>query len=489
MESLSPKVIRSGFWSLGGNWLSKGLGMVKIIILARLLSPIDFGILGLAIVSMNVLNVFSETGIESALIQRDTIDRAELDTAWTISITRGLVLSLLLFVSARWFAYYFENPDLIPVLKVMAIGFIIGGFNNIGIVFFQKELEFNKKIILDLISDFAGAIAAVLLAFWLRNVWALVMGSIVWGIAKCFGSYSMHPYRPKIYWDREAAKGLLNFGKHIFWITLVTFIVTSGDDAIVGKVLGLTMLGFYTMAYNIANIPVSGLAGIIGRISFPAYSKLQNEPERLSEAFKKIFESLLLILFPMTALLIMLARDFTLIFLGDKWLPMVPVLQVLCLLGLFRGLANMFSPIQLAVNRPEIQSKNKTIELLLFLLLVYPFTMKWGVVGAGWSVTIVYLGSALVNVTRSASLVPRFYRIIGKASLVPILATFGLVCSTWGVHFWVRDSIQLIQFLLPGVAGVIVCGTVVITLNKEMLQDIVSSLLKREENRQQGKNA
>ena len=122
-----------------------------MIILARLLSPVDFGILGLATLSINFLNVFSETGIESALIQRDKIGRPELDTAWTIGIIRGLVLFSLLFMSSGWFASYFGNSALKPVLKVMATVFLVGGFINVGIVFFPKELEFKKKVKLDLV--------------------------------------------------------------------------------------------------------------------------------------------------------------------------------------------------------------------------------------------------------------------------------------------------------------------------------------------------
>ena len=477
MESISPKVIRSGFWSLGGNWLSRGLGIIKMIVLARLLSPLDFGILGLAILSINVLNVFSETGIESALIQRDKIGRTELDTAWTIMIIRGLVLFAVLFLSAGWFAAYFDNVTLKPVLKVIAATFLLGGCTNVGIVLFQKELEFKKKVFLDITADVAGAVTAISLAFWLKNVWALVAGMIVWGIVKCVVSYLLHSYKPKFRWDWLVAKNLLNFGKHIFWISLMTFIVTSGDDALVGKLLGLTMLGFYTMAYNIANVPVSSLTGMIGRISFPAYSLLKKEPERLKEAFKKIFESVLIVLLPSTASIILLARDFTTIFLGEKWLPMIPVLQVLCLLGLFRGLANVFSPIQLAVNRPEIQSRNKTLELILFLALIYPFTRKWGLIGTGWAVTLVYFASLIVNGLSSASLMSPFSSILLRASWPPLLATFGLMISTWLVQSWAKDLGGLFQFILAGVSGFLVFGVIIFSLKKGLLRNIWMGVL------------
>jgi O-antigen/teichoic acid export membrane protein len=476
MENLSPKVIQSGLWSLGGNWIARGIGVIKMIILARLLSPLEFGILGLAILSINILSVSSETGIESALIQKDKIGRAELDTAWTISLIRGLVLFCILFMSAGWFASYFDNSILRPILKLMAVVFILEGFVNIGLIFFQRELAFKKKVRLDLVSDIAGAIVTMILAFWLRNVWALVLGTIAWTIVKCLGSYYMHSYRPKLFWDWSHVKSLLNFGKHIFWISIVTFVVTSGDDALVGKLLGLTALGFYTMAYNIANMLVSSLSSIIGKISFPAYSILQNEPQRLNEAFSRVIEALMIFLLPLTVLIIFLAKDFTLIFLGDKWLPMVPVLKVLSLLGFFRSLSNVLAPIQLAVNRPEIQSRNKMIELVIFALLIYPLTIKWGLIGAGWAVTAVYLVSAIVNILGSASIVPAFYSVLLKASWIPLLSSLGLLLSTWITHSWLIAVGGLIQFLLSAVIGLAVFGTIAVTLRKDLFQTLTISI-------------
>jgi O-antigen/teichoic acid export membrane protein len=476
MESLSPKVIRSGFWSLGGNWLIRGLGLIKMIILARLLSPVDFGILGLATLSISLLNVLSETGIESALIQRNEISRKELDIAWTIGLMRGLILFLLLFMSAGWFASYFDNSMLEAVLRLIAFIFILGGFVNIGLVFFQRELDFKKKVSLELISDLGGALATILLALWLRNVWALVLGTIMWTIVKCLGSYFMHPYRPKLFWDWSVAKSLLSFGKHIFWISLVTFIVTSCDDALVGKLLGLTALGVYTMAYTIASVPVSSLAAIIGRISFPAYSILQNEPARLFEAFRKVIETALFFLLPLTVWVIFLAEDFTLIFLGEKWSSIIPVLRILSILAFSRALVNVFSPIHLAVNRPAIQSRNKTVEIVLFLLLVYPLTIQWGLVGTSWAVTLVYIASAVINILSCVSIMPELFSILLKASWIPLISSFGLMMSTWMIHSWLSAADRLIQFFLSVTLGLVVFGAIVILSKRDLFQTLIMSI-------------
>lgn len=479
MERIGLKVVRSGIWSLGGNWSSRVLGIIKVIILARLLSPIDFGLIGLAILSVNVLNVFSETGVEAALIQKDKIARAELDTAWTIAIGRGLLLFILLFLSAGWVASYFDNMTLKPVLRVMSVTFLLGGFTNIGIICFQKELEFKKKVILDSAADIAGAVSAVILALYSGNVWALVAGAITWVTVKCLASYWLHPYRPKISWDWPVAKSLLNFGKHIFWISIVTFIVTCGDDALVGKLIGITVLGFYTMAYNIANIPVSSLAAIIGRISFPAYSLLEKEVERLRAAFLQVFEATVIILLPLTGLIILLAQDFTLACLGQKWLPMVPALKVLCLLGLFRGISNLFAPVQLAMNKPNIQSRIKTIELLAFIILVYPLTVKWGLIGASWGVTLIYAISALVNTIYTSRLLSPLGMNLVKSLIFPftvlVILTFNILIA---MNF-MSSEIMHFRFFFMILLSLIIYGSALIFFKKQFLLNIFPLFIRK----------
>jgi O-antigen/teichoic acid export membrane protein len=175
-------------------------------------------------------------------------------------------------------------------------------------------------------------------------------------------------------------------------------------------------------------------------------------------------------------MIILLAEDFTLIFLGDQWLPMVPVLKILSLLGLFRALTKVFSPILLAVNRPEIQSRNKTIELFLFLLLVYPFTIKWGLIGASWAVTTVYIVGAIVSSISCASVVPMFFTILLKSSLIPIMASFGMVISTWLIHNWLTSTGGVIQFLLSMISGFVVLGTIVMTSKKILIRTIIVSI-------------
>jgi lipopolysaccharide exporter len=362
---------------------------------------------------------------------------------------------------------------------VIAICFILEGLTNIGVVYFQKAIDFKKKVKLELLSDVCGSLTTVLFAFFLHSVWALAFGSIIWRMSYCLLSYQMHPYRPRICLDRERSASLIHFGKHIFWISIVTFIVTSGDDALVGKILGLNLLGYYTMAYTIANIPVTSLASVIGRISFAAYSLVVNDTERLKEAFRQTFETTLLILLPLTVLIIVLSEDFIQLFLGHRWLPMAGVLQILCLLGLFRGLSNIIAPLHLAINRPEIQSLNKTVELVVFLVLIYPFTIRWGLIGASWAVTVVYLISFVLNAVMAGLLLEGFTKIFFRASLIPVTASIGLALVTLLMQIELKGLVTFFRFGITGISGVIVFAVIILTLERSLIFKVIQRAIEQ----------
>lgn len=473
-------MVQSISWSLAGNWVIRGIGVLKMMVLARILSPHDFGVIGAALLAINCLGVFSDVGIGAALIQKKDIDRKDLDTAWTMTIFRGIALFGLLFAAAGPLASYFSQPDLKNVFRVIAACFFLEGFTNIGILFFQRDIDFKHKARLDVVSDLAGSISSVLLALILKDFWALVYSSVLWRLIYFGLSFRLHPYRPRLCWDRKRAAHLIHFGKHVFWISIVTFVVTNGDDALVGRLLGLDLLGYYTMAYAIANLPVTSLCETLGRISFPVYSQMQDDRKRVREAFQRVFEAVLMILLPLTALIIMLAEDFISVFLGGRWLPMAGALKVLCLLGLFRGLSNVIAPVHLAVNRPDIQSRNKTVELILFLLLIYPLTTRWGIIGAGWAVSAAYLVGLIMDVEALSRFLKDVPRILYTALRCPLAATTGMVLSALLASTVSNGLDPLPRFVLSGFAAVAAFLSIVAWMNHGVIMDVYRrSILKK----------
>jgi lipopolysaccharide exporter len=384
--SLSQRVAKGGMWVFALRGLEKGLGLIRLVILARLLAPHDFGLFGIALLAMSTLETFSQTGFQTALIQKKGDITQYLDTAWTVSVIRAVILFVILFFSASYVAHFFNTPEASLIIKIIGISMLIGGFSNIGTVFFQKELEFNKQFIYRLSTALAEFIVVISAALAFKNVWAFVYGSLAGSVTGLIVSYAIHSYRPHFRLDVSKAKELFGFGRWIFGSSILAFLITQGDDAIVGKFLGAMMLGFYQMAYRISNMPATEITNVISQVTFPAYSKIQDNLPRLRESYLRVLQLTAFLSFPTAGLIFILAPDFTKIFLGEKWMPMVPAMQVLVLWGLIRSIGATTGPIFLSIGKPGIPTKLQFSVLFLLSFLIYPLSIKWGILGASLTV-------------------------------------------------------------------------------------------------------
>jgi O-antigen/teichoic acid export membrane protein len=351
-ERLATKVVKGGLWVFALRIINRGLGFVRTIILARLLIPEDFGLLGIAMLAISTLETFSQTGFHAALIQKKENIKSYLDTAWTVSAVRGIALFLILFLLAPVIASFFNSPKATLVIRVIAISTLLSGWRNIGIVFFRKELEFNKQFFYEFSATLVDLTVAISLAFTLRNVWALVWGGLAANLTRLFMSYVLHAYRPKLRLQKEEFHELFGFGKWILGSSIIIFLIIQGDDIFVGKILGVTALGLYQMAYLISNLPATEITHAISQVTFPAYSKLQDNLSKLREAYLRVLQIAAFLSFPTAGLIFVLAPDFTIIFLGEKWTPMVPIMQTLCIFGVTRSINATFGSFFTAIGKP-----------------------------------------------------------------------------------------------------------------------------------------
>jgi len=381
-------------------------GLARLLILARILAPHDFGLMGIALLAMSTLETFSQTGFQAALIQKKENIESYLDAAWTVLILRGLLLFGILYFAAPFVASFFDTPEAKPIIQVIGLSVLFQAFTNIGVIYFQKELEFNKEFIYQFagtLADFIVAVSAVLI---LRNVWALVFGMLAGNAVRCIVSYLIHPYMPRLSRDLAKAKELFGFGKWVLGSSILIFLIMQGDDIFVGKLLGATALGFYQLAYRISNLPATEITHVISRVTFPVYSKLQNDIPRLREAYLKVLQVTAFLSFPVAGLIFVLAPDFTKIFLGEKWMPMVPAMQVLVFAGLVRSIMATTGPIFQAVGKPKIETKWQIVRLFVIATIVYPLTVKWGILGTAIAVFLsafvstLGFGSMAIKVTK-----------------------------------------------------------------------------------------
>ena len=451
-DSLAQRAISGGFWVFLLRIVQQLFSLGRLFILARILSPTDFGLMGVALLTMATLEIFSQTGFQTALIQKRENIESYLDSAWTFLVMRGFALFAILYLIAPYAAAFFGAPEAEPIIQIIGISVLLQAFTNIGVLFFQKELEFNKQFLYQFagtLADFIVAVSAVLI---LQNVWALVFGLIAGNAVRCVASYVVHPYRPHIALDIAKVKDLFGFGKWVFGSGVLVFLVTQGDDILVGKLVGVTALAFYQMAYQISNMPATEVTHVISQVMFPVYSKLQQNRSRLKDAYLQTLKLTAFVSFFVTGVIFALAPDFTLLFLGEKWMPMVPAIQVLVFAGLLRSIAATAGYVFVAIGKPEIDTKLQIVRLAILAISIYPFIVMWGIVGASFAVLLsIFISN--IGFSVSAMKITQCEVIdFAKALVFPAVGAITVVVSILGIK----------TMLDTGIWGFSVCACIAI---------------------------
>lgn len=454
-KSLSQRALVSSIWVFLLRVFQQTFGLTRLVILARVLSPNDFGLMGIALLVMATLETFSQTGFQQALIQRKYEIKSYLDSVWTFLILRGFVIFAVLYIIAPYAASFFNAPEAKSIIQVIGLSVVFQAFANIGVIYFQKELEFNKQFIYQLSGTLTDFIVAIVFVFIFGNVWALVFGMLAGNAAMCITSYLVHSYRPQFNFDLGKIRELCQYGKWVFGSTILVFLVTQGDDILVGKMLSVTALGYYQLAYRISNLPATEITHLISQVTFPMYSKIQDDSVKLKTAYLKVLQFTAYITFFITSLIFTLASYITNIFLGEKWLPIVPLINILVLAGLIRSIQATSGPIFYALGMTKIDTKVQVIRFIVLAVTIYPLILKLGLNGAAIAVLISILVACIQSMIMIIKTLGIFsgelFFIFGCpfiSSIVTIIITlhFKLIFSTGFIELLVLAFITFIAY-------------------------------------------
>ncbi len=395
-DKLSRKAVRSSFWAFMLRGSGFALTTLKLIILARLLSPSDFGLMAIALLAISMLEAFSQIGFLPALVQKKEDIKEYLNTAWTVTILRGLALTTILFLTAPYIATFFNDPEAESILQVVAFSILLQSSFNIGVVYFQKELQFKKQFAFEISGTIIDFIVSVVAAIILRSAWALVLGLLAGTLVKCIVSYIIHPYRPRPKIEFLMAKELFSYGKWILGSNVWIFLGAQIDNIVVGRFLGSASLGIYQLAYRIANVPATEITYVIGRVAFPTYSKIQDQEDTLKKAYFRTMSLTTAISIPAALGLVALAPEFTTVFLGEKWIPMIQVMQLLAIAALIKSVVSTGSPLFIGSGNPNFEFRMQLVRSLIMLICIYPLTDLLGISGAALCVILSAIGMAAV---------------------------------------------------------------------------------------------
>lgn len=457
---LTHKTLRAGIWVGLSSLIMNSLFLVRSVALARLLTPEIFGMWAICLMFVRALNVFTETGFAAALIQRQERFEETRDTAFTLLIVRGVALALVALAIAPWVADFYEQPALAPLLSVLALAFLLMGFNNVNTIRHQKELDFKRLVYIEQIAMIVGLIVVISIAYFYRSPWALVISHIVGAALSVVLSYVLIAGRPRLAFDKKIARELFYYGRFISAAGVIIFITSEIDNMFVGKLLGIEALGFYVLAYTLANLPATHFSKVISGIMLPAYSRLQTDLPALRNAYLKTLRFVSLLAIPAAFGIGALATEIIQVVYGAKWLPAVDALRVLVVYGCLRAIGSLSGYLYNAIGRPNITFYLNFAKLLGILILIYPMTKAYGLVGAAIAVTVpvvfeVFIGMILLRTTIGLHLID-IARPLLRYTLLSTAMTIVLMLIQQSMTNF--DVISLLVLIGAGVLSYLILG-------------------------------
>lgn len=366
--------------------VQRGLGLVSMTILARLLIPADFGLVALAATIVAAFELLTAFNFEIVLIQNRFADRTHYDTAWTFNVVIGVSIALVVAIVSDSAAEFFHEPRLAAVLLVLAVAFAIKSFTNIAVVDFQKDLRFVEDFKLRAMQSIARFAVTIPLAFWLRSYWALLFGILAGSIIKVFLSYWVAPYRPSL--TLTALREMIRFSSWLLANSILVFLRNRATELFLGRIAGLQALGLFAIGFEISNLPTSELVAPINRAVMPGYARMADKLERLRDSYVEVVSMIAMLAFPAGVGIAVTAHLIVPVLLGEKWLAAIPVIQILAFYGSLNALFANSSALFNALARPHIITIIQVASILLLIPLAIYMMERQGAVG----LALAYLG-------------------------------------------------------------------------------------------------
>lgn len=372
-------VARSAVFTLAMRWSDRLIGLISMIVLARLLAPADFGIIAMAVLVIGLVDVFLDLGVNIALIQRTTLTQSHYDSAWTLRLGQTIVATVVLVLCAPLAAQYFNDPRITPVLRVMAFSLLLSGLENIGVIEFQKEMQFARDFRFEFTKRIVSFVVTIAAAWLMRSYWALVVGTLA---GRAFGavlSYFVHPMRPSLSVDKA---------RDIFGVSQWTLIRGIGEFLdqnlprwIVGGREPATVMGRYSVADDIAFFPSSSLLIPLNRVLFPAFVLAKEDPPELKRIFLLAQGVQTLVGIPMAVGLILVAHEAVAVLLGDNWLMAVPFIQLLSVVRIVAAITASGGYVLAALGEFRTLAAFTWVRVVLFALAAYVLFPGTGAIG------------------------------------------------------------------------------------------------------------
>jgi O-antigen/teichoic acid export membrane protein len=371
--------VRTGIkWKVATQVLGEGTRMLVTLILARLLTPTNYGVAGIAIVCATFTHIFVDPGLGTALVQRRRITEADCSTVFWTTVSVGLAFTIGGVALSGVVANAFGQPAVKNLFAVLSLTFVLNAISVPQMALLSRSLAFRSLEIREMTATVSGAVVALACAFAGFGPWAIVMNFFTFSLISALLVWRLSTWKPKLMFSGESFRDLGSFGMKLFWSRILMWGNYNADNMLIGRFLGSAALGAYSLAYNVMFMPMTRIGVPLTQVLSPAYARMQDDPQRLQEAWLKSKRILAALLLPCFTVAIVFAPDLVPVAFGSKWSPAVVPLQLLCVAGAAHSLV--------AMNQSVLQACGKGGTLLRLNLLITGVTLAAFVAGLPFGV-------------------------------------------------------------------------------------------------------
>lgn len=389
-NDLRSKTTRAlGHMGAGGA-IGKVVSLGTTLVMARILSPADYGLMALAMVVIGFVGFFNEVGIGSAIVQKPKLSEAEVNGCFAIAMMASLVLFGGTVASSGLIAHFFGNDSLRPIIAVLSVAFVLGAVGTVPMAFLRKEMHFKAIAGISILAVVVQSAVCLVLALMGWGVWSLVWGFVVSSTIQSLGAFYLSPWRPRGRYGIREAADLVFYGLHVTSTRVFWYLYTNADKVIIGKLLGDKALGVYDMAFSLATLPSSQITTLATNVASPLFSKLQHDLPRLSSVIIKLTRGVAYATYPALVGMLVCSRELIAVVLGPKWIDVLIPFSALCLMGLIKSVDPLLSQVLIGTGNAKKLSAYTLMCGIVMSLAVLAGALAGGLLGVSLVWVVVY---------------------------------------------------------------------------------------------------
>ena len=477
--ALQKRVARGLTWTFIDTWGSQILGLLTFALLARLLAPADFGLVTLAAVFVAFAQLFVDQGLGDALIQKPSVTRRQIDTAFWVAVVTGLLLTAIGVALSNPLATFLKQPDIAPIIAVLSLSFVVTSLSSVQMALLRREMAFRSLAIRRLAAVVAGGIVGIVAAFAWHNAWALVAQQIAYGVVSVVMLWTVSPWRPSLRASREDFRELFSFGINVVGSDILNFLSRNIDDLLIGVYLGMVPLGIYGVGYKILDTSQALLVNAARKLAFPVFARIQNDPERVKRAYGRVNRAVSVIILPGYIGLALVAQEAIVVLFGQKWAASGLVATTLFLIGPVLTVQVFSGALLNATGHPDVSFRFRLATTGLHVagfILAIVFFHDIVAVAAAWVITgyvMLPVNLYLMRKYIGISIVEHLMQLRGVA-----LATALMAGAVLAVKFVLVDRIHpAVLLLIEVITGAGVFGVALFLFERELFKELATFAL------------